>query len=458
MAQEGEEEVPREEEGEEEGEEEEEEEAEVDGNGAAAGAAAAGGGPAGAVPAAGPAAAAAGPAAARGAAPGRMGQMEAQALGALQAMQAANARPNAAAAAGGGGALVAADGNLPVVAGAAGAAVAGPPPGSQAGSSGDAARMVLFVMPEGPRERQTLVRQKLNGLTTEYKAILEEIICYLGDNPPQLIPLRSHMMGARLNITGLRRVRNQTEEPNFPATYVTVGQIPKYWMMPLLTKMCPDWTPAILAEVDKADKKQIRQVFTRATGLEDSMRLPRQMLRKIVCWRVCLSLYRRRNEPFGGGWVAQFVNATTYMIDWLPAGVFTHLQVDAQGRVLKIKHEDSGIVVTLDPNFYCVMEAWGITGNWHHRTAKTTFGLTNIKWSGSKPPIFPKTAFEGFDYEDVEKLAATIMDEIVQEEQANRRDEETAMQMQLPTERRTRRRSTAPAEAGDLPGISLGGA
>ena len=114
--------------------------------------------------------------------------------------------------------------------------------------------------------------------------------------------------------------------------------------------------------------------------------------------------------------------------------------------------------MTLDPNFYCVMEAWGITGNWHHRTAKTTFGLTNIKWSGSKPPIFPKTAFEGFDYEDVEKLAATIMDEIVQEEQANRRDEETAMQMQLPPERRTRRRSTAPAEAGDLPGISLGGA
>ena len=192
------------------------------------------------------------------------------------------------------------------------------------------------------------------SLTSTDRAALQWINNYLVCNRSLILQVRADLEVGKVQKTVEDGRVSKREKARWPDTYMTMGQIPKWYCADMLVDLC-GFDQQSVDQLDNCGHNLVKEVFTFIFGVGGSAYLPRACLDKKVMrlWlSKLLSLLGDRNK----GLLDRF-DTRTGRIDWQKHGPFQYKwETDDAGKkhLVSITHKSTGLQ---DPDvlaFQCV--------------------------------------------------------------------------------------------------------
>lgn len=197
----------------------------------------------------------------------------------------------------------------------------------------------------------------------------------------------------------------------WPASYVRIDQIPKYWLISWLLALGTFLTAAALTAIDKASEYSIRELVENLTGVRLHSKLPRECLSKQVLSVVLAERFEQFGKKhFDEAWWAKLVDLEAKQLRWNDPGVGTlqYITTDGSDFVQKMMHI-GGTSAEL-PEEIAIKKTWPPVKTYYHVDAELQQGVLNLK-------LFQKCDEFSFlvdfcPYEAFEKDAAKVAERL----------------------------------------------
>lgn len=141
-------------------------------------------------------------------------------------------------------------------------------------------------------------------------------------NRPDVVDsLLSYVEDRVSNYTKARPNNKPTDDVHWPATYMTIAKLPKYWRAQHLAAHGAHigLTAAVVDQLDKPNPSAVNNLWEFFMALTPTAKLPRPALDKHICDR----LFAERMQSIGRAttaWFKKAIDLNTYEIDWTPGG------------------------------------------------------------------------------------------------------------------------------------------
>eukprot|EP00929_Paragymnodinium_shiwhaense_P062728 TRINITY_DN31320_c0_g1_i2.p1 TRINITY_DN31320_c0_g1~~TRINITY_DN31320_c0_g1_i2.p1 ORF type:complete len:348 (+),score=94.95 TRINITY_DN31320_c0_g1_i2:76-1119(+) len=246
---------------------------------------------------------------------------------------------------------------------------------SVAGDDGKAWKLVqVAAEPTEQAERMILATQ------TE---ALEEVVSFFCENREKILEYRSFIV--RDGLAELTATAEQ--DPDwFEPKVLRIQQIPKGWLWSWLATYLPTrLTPTRIEALERADKGACRKLFEFSTGYNDQIKMPKEMLEKIICTKVLNRRAEEMGQRLTETWFDACLNAETSLLDFSSAGVY-RFQDAAGGKFTKAFHPALAAPFAFDAGLV-ILETTQIQCNYSDMQAHVRLGSAKIKLSEIVPTI-----------------------------------------------------------------------
>lgn len=185
------------------------------------------------------------------------------------------------------------------------------------------------------RPRRSADEEANEATNRVFKAKLK-ILDIMKSRPDVVDSLLSYAEDRVNNYTKSRPNNKPTDDVRWPATYMTIAKLPKYWRAQHIAAHCAGigLTASVVELLDKANPTAVNNLWEFLTALTPTSKLPRSALDKQICDR----LYAARIQSIGRAttaWFSRAVDLNTYEINWTKAGCYA---ITKKGAKVVLSH------------------------------------------------------------------------------------------------------------------------
>eukprot|EP00929_Paragymnodinium_shiwhaense_P062729 TRINITY_DN31320_c0_g1_i4.p1 TRINITY_DN31320_c0_g1~~TRINITY_DN31320_c0_g1_i4.p1 ORF type:complete len:380 (+),score=96.94 TRINITY_DN31320_c0_g1_i4:472-1611(+) len=244
---------------------------------------------------------------------------------------------------------------------------------SIAGDDGKAWKLVqVAAEPTEQAERMILATQ------TE---ALEEVVSFFCEHREKILEYRSFIV--RDGLAELTATAEQ--DPDwFEPKVLRIQQIPKGWLWSWLATFLPNRLTTIRIEaLERADKGACRKLFEFSTGYNDQIKMPKEMLEKVIATKVLNYRAEEMGQRLTEAWFDAAYDSTTHLLDFSKAGVY-RFQDASGGKFTTAFHPALAQPFAFDAGLV-ILETTQIQCNYSDMQAHVRLGSAKIKLSEIVP-------------------------------------------------------------------------